>query len=175
VWEQVLQARFQVLTAVSMKTRAFWDVAPCSLEVDRRFTGVYCLHHQGNICLILHGATSQKALIFKYYKSFQVWGQVMMMRGISLSWYCFIKTFSCENSYDIFNNCIATAASLSIWCILLPAYWSTDAKKCEEDYTIRHPDMRVKHGSIWAFTSIAVTLCADVFIYKMESCSKTVL
>jgi hypothetical protein len=24
--------------AASMKIRAFWDVAPCSLEVDRRFT-----------------------------------------------------------------------------------------------------------------------------------------
>jgi hypothetical protein len=24
----------------------FWDIAPCSLvEVDRRFRGVYCLHH----------------------------------------------------------------------------------------------------------------------------------
>jgi hypothetical protein len=26
--------RFQVLTAVSMKSRALWDVAPCSLGVD---------------------------------------------------------------------------------------------------------------------------------------------
>jgi hypothetical protein len=26
-----------------------WDVAPCShVEVDRRFRGAYCLHHQGN-------------------------------------------------------------------------------------------------------------------------------
>jgi hypothetical protein len=26
-----------------------WDVAPCSLvEIDRRFRGVYCLHHQGD-------------------------------------------------------------------------------------------------------------------------------
>jgi len=33
---------------------------------------------------------------------------------------------------------------------------------------IRHPDMRVKHGSIWTFTSIAVTLYADVCIYKTE-------
>jgi hypothetical protein len=25
----------------------FWDVAPCSLlEIDRRFSGAYCLHHQ---------------------------------------------------------------------------------------------------------------------------------
>jgi hypothetical protein len=30
-----------------MKFRAFWDVAPCShVEVDRRFRGTYCLHHQ---------------------------------------------------------------------------------------------------------------------------------
>jgi hypothetical protein len=26
----------------------FWDVAPCSLvDIDRRFGGAYCLHHQG--------------------------------------------------------------------------------------------------------------------------------
>jgi hypothetical protein len=70
--------RFQVLTAASMKIRAFWDVAPCSLVgVDRRFRGAYCLHHQGEIdeCSThlwnvrstptsLHCATCQKALIF---------------------------------------------------------------------------------------------------------------
>jgi hypothetical protein len=40
--------RFQALTAPSMKIRAFWDVAPCSLiRVDRRFRDVYCLYHQG--------------------------------------------------------------------------------------------------------------------------------
>jgi hypothetical protein len=40
--------RFQVLTAASMKFRVFWDVAPCShIELDRRFRGAYCLHHQG--------------------------------------------------------------------------------------------------------------------------------
>jgi hypothetical protein len=30
-----------------MKLRVFWDIAPCShVEVDRRFRGAYCLHHQ---------------------------------------------------------------------------------------------------------------------------------
>jgi hypothetical protein len=29
--------------------RVFWDVDPCShVEVDRRFRGAYCLHHQGD-------------------------------------------------------------------------------------------------------------------------------
>jgi hypothetical protein len=27
-----------------MKIASFWDKAPCSLEVDRRFRGAYCLH-----------------------------------------------------------------------------------------------------------------------------------
>jgi hypothetical protein len=37
----------QVITAARMKTTAFWDLAPCSPdEVDRRFRGAYCLHHQ---------------------------------------------------------------------------------------------------------------------------------
>jgi hypothetical protein len=39
----LLTVRFQVLMAVSMKFRVFWDVAPCShIEADRRFRGAYC-------------------------------------------------------------------------------------------------------------------------------------
>jgi hypothetical protein len=31
------------------KITAYWNIAPCSLvEVDRRFRGAYCLHHQGD-------------------------------------------------------------------------------------------------------------------------------
>jgi hypothetical protein len=34
--------------AARMKSRIFWDVAPCShVEVDRRLERAYCLHHQG--------------------------------------------------------------------------------------------------------------------------------
>jgi hypothetical protein len=32
--------RFQVLTAASMKTTAFWDIAPLSLGVGRRFRAI---------------------------------------------------------------------------------------------------------------------------------------
>jgi hypothetical protein len=33
-----------------LKMTAFWEIAPCSLvEVDRRFRGAYCLHHQGDV------------------------------------------------------------------------------------------------------------------------------
>jgi hypothetical protein len=31
-----------------MKVTAFWAIAPCSLVVDGRFKGAYCLHHQGD-------------------------------------------------------------------------------------------------------------------------------
>jgi hypothetical protein len=40
--------RFQVLTAVTLKIGALWATAPCSLGVDRRYRGAYCLHHQGD-------------------------------------------------------------------------------------------------------------------------------
>jgi hypothetical protein len=41
--------RFQVITAASMKFRILWDVLPCSqVDVDRRFRGAYCLHHQSD-------------------------------------------------------------------------------------------------------------------------------
>jgi len=49
---KITYVRFQVLTAASMKFRVFWDVAPCShVEVDRRFRGAYCLHHQGALMM----------------------------------------------------------------------------------------------------------------------------
>jgi hypothetical protein len=38
---------FRFLTAAVMKIIAFWDIASYSLIVDKRFRGVYCLHHQG--------------------------------------------------------------------------------------------------------------------------------
>jgi hypothetical protein len=45
-WIILIHVRFQVLTAMSMKFRVFWDVMPCSqVDVDRRFRGVYWLHH----------------------------------------------------------------------------------------------------------------------------------
>jgi hypothetical protein len=31
-----------------------WDIAQCSLEVDRCFRGVYCLHHQGLMMQAVH-------------------------------------------------------------------------------------------------------------------------
>jgi hypothetical protein len=38
-----------------------------------------------------------------------------------------------------------------------------------------YPAMRKKHGYIWAFTLIAVTLYADGRVYKTERCSNTML
>jgi hypothetical protein len=38
---------------------------------------------------------------------------------------------------------------------------------------ICHPDIRVKHGSIWAFTSTAITPYTDVCVYKTERCGNT--
>jgi hypothetical protein len=48
LWLFPFQLRFQVLTATNMEIRAFWDISPCSLGVDRRFRGAYCLHRQGD-------------------------------------------------------------------------------------------------------------------------------
>jgi hypothetical protein len=48
MWTRLICVRFHVLTVTSMKLTAFWDIAPCSfVEVDRRFSRAYCLHHQG--------------------------------------------------------------------------------------------------------------------------------
>jgi hypothetical protein len=39
--------RIEVFTAVTMKNAVFWDVAPCTSCVNRRFGGTYRLHLQG--------------------------------------------------------------------------------------------------------------------------------
>jgi hypothetical protein len=40
--------RFKILMAATIKMRAFWNFAQCSLVLDRRFKGAYCLSHQEN-------------------------------------------------------------------------------------------------------------------------------
>jgi hypothetical protein len=40
-------ARFEVFTAVTMKNAVFWDVAPYSSCVNRRFEGTYHVYLQG--------------------------------------------------------------------------------------------------------------------------------
>jgi hypothetical protein len=45
LWQRLRDFRFSRRRVWSL---VFWDVAPCShVEVDRRFRGAYCLHHQG--------------------------------------------------------------------------------------------------------------------------------
>jgi hypothetical protein len=39
--------RFEVFTAVTMKTVVFWDVVPCRSCVNQRFGETYRLHLQG--------------------------------------------------------------------------------------------------------------------------------
>jgi hypothetical protein len=91
--------RFHVLTAASMKMRALWGIEPCSLGVGRRFRCAYCLLHQGDECshpsswwwkyvplerrstpTRLHGAISQKALIFcSIFITFQQRTQLLLL------------------------------------------------------------------------------------------------
>jgi hypothetical protein len=95
--------RFQVLTAASMKIRAFWDAAPCNLVgADRRFKGAYCLHHQGDRWALLkcqynptrlHGATSQKAVIFllNFYSDCDKEFSLLATRWIVLSHQIYVQ------------------------------------------------------------------------------------
>jgi hypothetical protein len=43
----IFHVRFEVFTVVTMKNDVFWDVAPCSSYINRRFGGTYRLHFQG--------------------------------------------------------------------------------------------------------------------------------
>jgi hypothetical protein len=47
-WRHGGNNRFLVLMVASMKSITFWDIAQCSLGVDRRFRGVDFLYHQGD-------------------------------------------------------------------------------------------------------------------------------
>jgi hypothetical protein len=75
----IVFVRFQVLAAASMNIRDFWDIERRSLVADRRFRAAYCLYHQRDespwlwrqyvhlkrrSTTRLHGAVSQKTLIF---------------------------------------------------------------------------------------------------------------
>jgi hypothetical protein len=41
------ESRVNMTTDGKMFRVVFWDILPCKMIVDRRFRGVYCLHHQG--------------------------------------------------------------------------------------------------------------------------------
>jgi hypothetical protein len=67
--------KFQVLTAANMNITVFLNISSCSLvEIYRRFRGAFCFHHQDDesplkhcsISIRLHGAVSQKTVIFVY-------------------------------------------------------------------------------------------------------------
>jgi hypothetical protein len=59
---------YQLKTKIKLKMTAFSDIVPCSLEADRRFRGVYRLHHQGDEMSVYFNETTQrympKAVIF---------------------------------------------------------------------------------------------------------------
>jgi hypothetical protein len=61
--------RLQVLTVASMKMATFWDIAPCSCEVDGHFQRCVLPRYAPLKCRSsstrLHGAVSQKAVIFR--------------------------------------------------------------------------------------------------------------
>jgi hypothetical protein len=43
-----------------------WDTSPCSLvEVDQRFSGAYCLHHQGEVVIFIPQAATTFHLLFR--------------------------------------------------------------------------------------------------------------
>jgi hypothetical protein len=56
--------RCEVLTAVTVKTTVFWDVAPCRSCVNRRVGGTYRLHLHGRKIRVL--GTSVTAMYLKY-------------------------------------------------------------------------------------------------------------
>jgi hypothetical protein len=49
-----------------IKIRAFWDNAPCSLVVDRRFRGAYCFHHQDDEDFLPGGGSTHLSNVFYY-------------------------------------------------------------------------------------------------------------
>jgi hypothetical protein len=100
-FEEYYKQWFQVLTAASMKFGVFWDIAPCSLEVNRYFRGVYCLHQQGNDggstrlwnvgqLQCDHGVTSKKTLNF-YVNRFITNISLSVLMCWQQMWYCYTR------------------------------------------------------------------------------------
>jgi hypothetical protein len=68
-------ARFEVITAVSIKITVFWDPTPCKLsDIERRFTGTSCLSHKSQMLRLPEAAGSRvfrnvDEFIFRDYSS----------------------------------------------------------------------------------------------------------
>jgi hypothetical protein len=67
MWDIVLYSlisTYCIFMSVSMlKIGAFWDVMLCSLGVDWRFRGAYCLHHHGD-ALMMEAVCTSETLVY---------------------------------------------------------------------------------------------------------------
>jgi hypothetical protein len=104
---------------------------------------------------------------------------------LSFSWFSLVPPDECRHStlnyattasYQVLSN---SSSFTYNYCISSTLYSLVIEKRCEINYlptkqtasglqesAVELLGMRVKHGSIWAFTPLAVTLYADVFVYR---------
>jgi len=58
--KQLLDSRFDVLTAMKIEFEFFWVVTTCSVVVEQRFRGPCCLHLQGEDGILPHHYTASQ-------------------------------------------------------------------------------------------------------------------
>jgi hypothetical protein len=95
----------------TMNKIASWDIVPCSLRVDWRFRGLYCLHRQGDEYLLpwwwrqyallnhqstprLHSSVYQKAIIFVLatMRTWNVtWSTMILFSSVYFRKYLFLR------------------------------------------------------------------------------------
>jgi hypothetical protein len=99
--------KFRVHTAMNMKMAVFWDVKPYSpIDIDRRFGGTYCLHHQGDEYIdskllknaSLHGVTSQQTDIFVTFVTFDDSGHLISPVHAESSWAYLQRSMLIQNT-----------------------------------------------------------------------------
>jgi hypothetical protein len=60
MYDKLEYVRLEIFMAVTMKNAIFWDDTPCGSSKNRRFGGMYRLHHQGDKNLRTRSIVSNK-------------------------------------------------------------------------------------------------------------------
>jgi hypothetical protein len=63
---QNIRSKISVSVEGEHETTVYWDLAPCSLVVDRRFRDEYNLHYQGLIVLTMQAVRKSETSVYFY-------------------------------------------------------------------------------------------------------------
>jgi hypothetical protein len=153
---------------------ASWDIAPCSLEVDQRFRGAYCLHHQGDLFQQDHTVLHPTKLFFFKLTALRNWNShsCISFMHYYLQMHIIILALSFKLIYQdasyMFQNYsqFQNMGKLSIWQCLA-CHWklcSTNIAQKKDIWVL------LLHGVFARCSEMLTFLCNIITFFVIRTC-----